>query len=133
MDKKLDAQVVMKQFRQAAEAALQSTIVEAHARIVDRTPVDTGRARANWHVVANDPDPPVTTETDPDGSAAKARAAADAREIKLGDVAYISNGVPYIELLEHGSSQQAPNGMLALARQETPGIFQREFRKVAKS
>ena len=45
------------------------------------------------------------------------------RSLPPFEMVWISNNVDYIEFLEHGSSQQAPEGMLAVTIEELRMIF----------
>lgn len=93
-------------------------------RVIEKTPVDTGRARASWNIAIGAPDLRVMPEGKYTGEQLKTLKAAtvlatygiDARK-HLPPI-YISNNLPYIQELEHGSSQQAPQGMLALSLKE---------------
>lgn len=124
---------VLKKLREvAAPTAYRNTVARAAVEIIDDTPVDSGRARANWFVQDGVEQPPITDDVDPNGTTAKSRAVEDAEKVKLGGTACISNGVPYIERLENGSSEQAPAGMLAAAKQKVPQIFEREMKKALK-
>jgi hypothetical protein len=49
------------------------------------------------------------------GGKSQARNHAIAHEFQLGDIVYITNSVPYIEKLEKGSSQQAPEGIMEMS------------------
>lgn len=109
--------------------AFQATVEEAAGRMIDRVPVKTGRAKASIYVVANSSDAPVTEETDPDGGSTKARAAADAKKLEIGDSANITSNLPYIELLENGSSEKAPEGFMKVTRVEVQGIFDRQVKE----
>jgi hypothetical protein len=83
--------------------------------VCEKTPVDTGNARANWNIaIGTSPD--LTVRTDKNRNLTKALAAAEAnsvlKDLKFGDAAIVSNNVEYIEYLERGWSDQAPHGML---------------------
>lgn len=116
-----------------ALATMQRKIcLEGLKRLVEKTPVDTGRARANWQVgigsapegVPYPADEPYTA-TSPDGAESMAvqEGSAQIGAIKKPVACYITNNVEYIEELEHGHSQQAPNGMLAVTITELEGMF----------
>ena len=83
--------------------------------VVLKTPVDTGRAMANWQLSINIPKTDVKKTT-------KNTAVADGnrtlKTIKLGEDIYITNNLPYIGRLERGHSKQAPRGMVALTLAE---------------
>jgi hypothetical protein len=124
---------VMKKLREvAAPTAYRNTAARAAHEIVDDTPVETGRARANWFVQDGVEQSPITDDVDPSGSDAKSRATSDAENLRLGGQACISNALPYIETLENGNSKQAPAGMLAAAKQKVPRIFEQEMKRALK-
>ena len=83
-------------------------------RITLKTPVDTGRARASWDVTVGEP----TEWVPPAGTYGGPKAIADL-EIKGDRPTYIVSNLEYMEHLEHGSSQQAPAGMVAISVLET--------------
>lgn len=88
----------------AREAAVSIALM-LWSRIVARTPVDTGLARANWFLSEGRPRREATTSVVPEAPPAL-----------TGDsVIYLTNNVPYIVPLEYGHSRQAPNGMVRLA------------------
>lgn len=87
------------------------------SRIIDRTPVDTGRARGNWFVRVDGPGTDVTTTEDKDGGATIARGSAVIADYKNETgfpIISIYNNLPYIIRLEDGHSKQAPTGMVAV-------------------
>ena len=96
-------------------------------RIVQKTPADTGRARASWTIAIARPDRTVAGEGQhpefQSGAAGAATQKANSvlASMKAGDYrpVWISNNLPYIEALEDGHSRQAPNGMVALSIAET--------------
>ena len=83
--------------------------------VVLKTPVDTGRARANWQLSINIPKTDVKKTTN---NTAVADGNNTLRTIKLGEDIYITNNLPYIGRLERGHSKQAPRGMVALTLAE---------------
>ena len=105
---------VERELRDRAEQLARALILEAAKRIILRTPVDTGRARANWQVVIGSPSPVLTAGTDRSGREGIAKAQQVAAEVTLDDEIYIVNGLAYIPALEDGHSDQAPDGMIAV-------------------
>ena len=75
---------------------------ELHTGIVRKTPVDTGRARASWDATIGAP----STKTAGGGYSIQP----DGKE----EVFIVSN-LDYIEALENGHSQQAPQGMVTIS------------------
>jgi len=98
---------------QAHAAVVKKISFELLTRIVQKTPVDTGRARANWSVSLGAPSGAQAETFDKDGGATIATglqgitAADPARQ-----VVWLENNLPYIEALEDGHSSQAPVGMV---------------------
>lgn len=106
------------------------------AKILYRTPVDSGRARQNWLVTLNGG----SLAYNPN-AAKGGMVLADGRRMifnaKGDDTIYIQNNVPYIEKLEygeygpnspsgktiHGFSRQAPRGMVGVTMLEAGGII----------
>jgi hypothetical protein len=94
------------------------------SRIVYRTPVDTGRARANWqvsNVSANTNERKRFKKNQPDSVARDtvARGQKNIDKNKEGQSIFIANNLPYIQRLESGTwSKQAPQGMVAISIEE---------------
>lgn len=98
-------------------------IIEAHDKIartatldffggtVRDTPVDKGAARGSWTVGVGSEPAASPDRLDPSGSAALAEIEAETPK-GAGDITYMMSNLPYIEELETGSSQQAPQGMV---------------------
>ena len=100
---------------------VQRAAIAADQTAVLKTPVDTGRARSNWLVSVGAPRFEVPN-AGPGGKDAKAEATNKALEhgrqqvlgYQLGQGGiFITNSVPYVGLLDAGSSEQAPKGMTA--------------------
>lgn len=92
---------------------------ETFALLVMRTPVRTGNTRANWQVTRTQ----FSTRyfpamKDPDGAATIAKGKAVIAKIERYGNAYFVNNVPHINVLEEGSSTQAPDGWIALTLAE---------------
>lgn len=82
-----------------------------NAVILD-TPVLTGRARANWRVQIGDPQLQVIDREDKSGMVAIREVDAEVQKSD-GDVTVtLANNLPYIQALEYGHSQKAPEGMV---------------------
>lgn len=94
------------------EKAHRAVALEGLKGVVQMTPVDTGRARANWQVTQDEPATGVVDATDKPGATTIGAGSAKVGEAKPFSVTYITNNLPYIEKLEDGHSKQAPAGML---------------------
>lgn len=79
-----------------------------------RSPVDTGRFRANWMFGAGAIPGGISASVDPGGALAQAQAM-QALTTPLGGIVYFANNLPYARRLEYGWSQQAPAGMVRIS------------------
>ena len=82
----------------AVEAKHRELAQNILAELKRRTPVDTGAARAGWYVGTS------SLEQD--------LVFASLEEIKAYTATDISNRMPYVGRLNHGSSQKAPAGFV---------------------
>ena len=106
--------------------AVRKISLELFSRVILKTPVDTGRARANWQVAIGSVPDGTLELTDASGTATISKATAGTAGVKAGDVIYLINNLPYAQRLEDGYSGQAPAGMVGLTVQE----FQRVVRQI---
>lgn len=93
--------------------AVQTIAFELHERIVMKTPVDTGAARAAWNASIGSPEYVQRGTT----------AAVAGMSEPL--VVWITNAMEYASALENGHSQQAPAGMVALSIAEIETKYSR--------
>ena len=94
------------------EDVVRKVTFDLFRAVVLRSPVDTGRFRANWNVSFNAPNYTVQDTT------AKQRGLGQANKaltLPIGGITYMTNGLPYARRLEHGWSGQAPQGMVRLS------------------
>ena len=108
---------------------VQLLALKVFRQIILLTPVDTGRARGNWQIDVGS-SPMTQVAVGRGNSRARAgRQVANAvpvvEKAKLGDTIYIANNLPYISLLEEGSSKQAPHGMVERAMAQVGRAFKR--------
>lgn len=108
-----------------SNSMMRKTVITVASAVVLRTPVDTGRARANWQTkIGAAADGLVTSfpqgSKGTTGMAAVAQATNQAvsemQKLKDTDTEVsISNNLPYIDVLNKGSSKQAPAGFVQSA------------------
>ncbi|MDH3027638.1 HK97 gp10 family phage protein [Methylobacterium fujisawaense] len=108
-----------------ADRVLRKVALDIGARVVLRSPVDTGRFRANWQYGVGGPNTATLVAADKSGQSSIARIAAGVATARLGDVIYISNALPYALRLETGWSKQAPAGMVGLTVAEFQSAIDR--------
>lgn len=124
---------VMRTLRRRLEAVSRGVATEALGRLVQRSPIRTGLFVNNWNVGVGTVDTTTRDDVDPSGGQAVARGQTTIAQASLGATIAISNSVPYASALEHGSSQQAPQGMVALTAAEVPQIVDVVVRSVARA
>ena len=92
------------------EQVVRKTAIDLTTSIIKSTPVDTGRARANWFVSFEG----AIEDTTDDTNSAKALSNATNKLLngKIGKYIYIQNNLDYAVKLEYGASKQAPQGMV---------------------
>lgn len=98
------------------EAIARKILLDVYGELILRSPVDTGRFRANWNISTGRPDFTTVETTGTKESPAPAR---DPVSFALpdrvsGKVHFVSNGLPYAGRLETGWSRQAPSGLVKL-------------------
>lgn len=106
---------------------VSGTVIRATNAIVDLSPVDTGRFKANWQVTANAPAAQSLNDYDQLGGETKSALARQARAVarsKATKVIYITNRLDYAADLEYGASNQAPAGVLGVVQARLGRYFE---------
>lgn len=120
------------------DTVVRKATLEVFGAVVAKSPVDTGRFRANWNVSAG----PVDTSTTESTSAARAQTEVQkALTLPVGGVVTIANSLPYARTLEYGLypnppkkptgktvggySKQAPAGFVRLTAIEFEAFVQK--------
>lgn len=104
-----DLQALSKRTGMQMDTVIRKATFELFKSVALKSPVDTGRFRANWNVSHGAPDQTVTTSTN------QARALQQAQEaltLPVGGIVSMTNALPYARRLENGYSKQAPYGMV---------------------
>ena len=105
---------------------------EGLARLIRRTPRDTGRAAANWNTAVGAPDRSNAPDrVSSDIAANQQRGLQVIAQFGAGQSLFLTNSLPYIPDLEEGSSKQAPEGMVKITAAEMSNIASREAAKIA--
>jgi hypothetical protein len=104
---------------------MRKLMLEVDQRIVLKSPVDTGRFRANWNIGNGSVDDSTSMAIDPSGGATLAKSAEAINSIVInGQMIYVTNSLPYAQRLEYeGWSKQAPAGMVRITLAELNGII----------
>ena len=109
---------------EAHNAIFRGTALDLFGRIIKRTPVDTGRLRANWKASINTPSKEITGTKDKTGSKALKDSESVVDRYDFGDSVFFINNLPYAEAIEDGHSDQRPLGMVK--------VTVAEFRHIVK-
>lgn len=117
----LDISKFVNQAKLDTKTAVQKIAMEAFKRVILRTPVDTGRARANWGVMVGSPYAGATDAVDKTGAATMAAMMAAVRAWNGQGTVYMCNNLQYSIPLEYGHSKQAPGGMVRVTIAEMGG------------
>lgn len=108
---------------QRVHAVTRWVALEALRRVVMKTPVDTGRARGSWQVAVSVRPTGEVDIYDKYGGLTIAEGSREIAQVGPNEVIYIASNLPYIERLEGGYSQQAPQGMVATTIAELQAFF----------
>lgn len=102
------------------DTMVRKVILAVDQAVVLATPVDTGRARANWQPTLGDPATGTLPEPKSSGAGLQMALEAANRIAAMykggqGSVVHITNNLEYIEYLNQGSSTQAPANYVGTA------------------
>ncbi len=140
-----DMKVFQKRVLPKTFVAFQKYIaLELYKRIMQKTPVDKGTLRGSWTISIGSQDTqPANKETSAKQGAALSSAeradfktaVAGMQELKLGQIIWINNAMPYVLRIEFDghSHTKAPAGMVNISIQELRSYLQtikKDFMKV---
>lgn len=130
----LDIKAFVEATKQDMLDVAKKAMTDVSNRVVDMSPVDTGRFRSNWEIGQDNVPDTFQPETGPypRGPEVKARLAAQTSAI-TSDVKFIflANTLPYAYRLEmEGWSQQAPAGMLRVVVPEFQTYLDKAAREI---
>ena len=119
----------------AATMIFRGTSLNLFSKIMKRTPVKTGRLRANWFTTIGSPSSRTVEETDKSGRKGIGYAKATTNIAKLGDSIFMVNNLPYAQVIEDGrkdgsGSEQAPQGMVKVTVAEFKQAVAEQAKKV---
>jgi len=117
------------------EKVIRKACIDLYRAIVEKTPVDTGRAKASWGLSTTYAD---DVHDNPEGYSYNEIAeiinkhVSDFKFDVHDDEVIIYNNVEYISELEEGTSDQAPHGMVAVSLAEFTAFFNNALSKFGK-
>ena len=106
-----------------ADDHLKKIVGETLQQVIVRSPVMDGEFRASHKVTLDRPQNAYEKGFDLSGGATLAEGLKGASTAKIGGLVYIQTLSPYGTRLENGWSQQAPNGVFALAFQSVASKY----------
>ena len=106
-----------------ADNHLKKIVGDTLQQVIVRSPVMDGEFRASHKVTLDRPQNAYEKGFDLSGGATLAKGLKVASTAKIGGLVYIQSLSPYGTRLENGWSQQAPNGVFALAFQSVASKY----------
>lgn len=106
--------------------------LELFKRVILKSPVLTGRFRANWQVAIGSIPSGTLELNDKTGTATISKVQATALQVKAGQVITLVNNLAYAVPLEFGHSKQAPNGMVRLTVLEFGAVVSKAVSELPK-
>jgi len=91
---------------------IRATAIALFRSVILGTPVDTGRARANWFASGASASNEINESGDKSGNVTIEEMTTRVQALKDSEVIQLTNNLPYIKRLEDGYSGQAPAGMV---------------------
>ena len=105
--------------------------LDMFSQVVERSPVDTGRFKANWNVAFDRVDTFTTPSTDKAGGKTKERIRVMLNGWEVGQSIFFTNSLPYAIPLEYGhSKKQAPLGMVRITVAEAQDYISKAVAEV---
>jgi hypothetical protein len=119
---------------QVLNQGIRATLFEVSTAIIKDTPADTGRARGNWQASVGGG---ATGTIEGISSISNGQAIAitgvnQKISVAVGGLYYLTNNLPYIEMLEFGSSKQAPGGMVRKNMQNFNRLLVKNLKAASK-
>jgi hypothetical protein len=106
----LDINKFIEKTQANSNLVVRRTVIGILSKVVMKSPVDTGRFRANWQVGLNSAKSGSSESVDKSGSATIASGSKAIPAEAAGNAFYITNNLPYAQALEDGHSIQSPPG-----------------------
>ena len=110
----LDLSRLVAKAKGRTDTVVKKVMLEAFSKVVQKSPVDSGRLRANWTASIGNYSKTPTASLDLSGSATIGKIAADVAVMNIGgQTIFLTNALPYAHRIEYeGWSKQAPAGMV---------------------
>jgi hypothetical protein len=110
------------QAKENADLVVRKVTLDLWARLIDKSPVDTGAFRRNWQYSVNARARGVVSGNWTSENRAPRPETPNVSAAGIGKVIWITNNLPYANRLETGWSKQAPLGMVGITAMEFNSI-----------
>jgi len=122
-----DMKKIQKRFEKRLHNATVATLLNVTTQVIKGTPVDTGRAKANWQATINTSANGTVESTDTSASGGKTlKTAVPVIKQSIGQVYHLTNNVRYIGVLEFSSKTK--KGWVRKAVKQFNKILDRNIR-----
>jgi hypothetical protein len=118
----LDVKKFADSFIDGAEEATRGTTIKLFSAIINSSPVDEGRFRANWFATGKQPSEKVTFSTDKNGSSTISKLTSKVEGIADWSTFTLTNNLPYSEVIEFGGYNDGPNTVNGFSKQAPAGV-----------
>lgn len=118
----LNVRAWCEQAKERGDLAVRKITLDLWARLIDKSPVDTGRFRANWQYSINARARGVVAGNWTSENRAPKPDTPNVSAAGMGKVIWITNNTAYANRLETGYSKQAPLGMVGITVLEFESI-----------
>ena len=114
------------------EKVIRKSCIDLYRSIVEKTPVDTGRAKASWGLSTHHTNDEASENMTPEEAVqVVSETMSDFKFTVHDDQVIIYNNLEYIEALENGHSQgQAPAGMVSISLVEFTAKFNNDLQDI---
>ena len=115
-------------FNDAAEDTVRGATIKLWGAIVDSSPVDEGRFRANWIASFDDTDSTVASK-DKGGDRTKAKITSSVLSQKDYSQFTLTNNLPYGEVIEFGKYGDGPETTGGYSKQAPQGVVRTNVKR----
>ena len=115
-----------------ANLVVRKVAIDTLAKVIHRSPVDTGRFRGNWALSVGAPEIVQREVVDPTGATTIRQEGAKLATYQVGPSVFLTNSLPYAIRLENGYSMQAPSGMVKLTVAEFQALVDQAAKEIPK-
>lgn len=126
----LDVRAWCERVKDQKDLVVRKIALELFSRVILKSPVKTGRFRANWQVTISSKAQSSLILEDKTGQATISRAQADLAGVNAGDRIFLTNNLVYARRLEYGWSKQAPAGMVGITVAEFQQVIDKSVAEV---